>query len=259
MVTRKPPGQTSGSIRDSDESAEIVYDRPMEIFLDTASISEIVRWKQQRIIDGITTNPSILFQAGYHDLESAARELARVMDGLPVSVEVTTDDPEEMVRQGREYARWAPNIVVKIPVLNTTGEPCFAVIARLQGEGIRVNCTAILSFGQAMLAAKAGATYLSVFAGRMGDEGNDPFPIVESLRQWLDRWQSPAKVLVGSIRQPLDVQKAACAGAHVVTIPPALLAKLADHRYSRATAAEFLENAKKSEAAASKALAGTRG
>lgn len=218
----------------------------MEIFLDTASIPEIVRWLKQHVLDGVTTNPSILYKAGYHDLRTAALELAALIAPRPLSVEVTTDDQREMVEQGREYAAWAANILVKIPVLNSQGEPCFDAIHALSSGGIAVNATAILSFGQAILAAKAGAAYVSIFAGRIADEGQDPGPVIEGVRRWLEMWKNPAKIIVGSIRGAYDVQQAALAGAHVVTVPPALLAKFAHHHYSRATAAEFLENARRS-------------
>jgi transaldolase len=194
----------------------------------------------------VTTNPSILYKAGYHDLKTAALELAELIAPLPLSVEVTSDDPPEMVEQGREYAGWASNIVVKIPVLNSQGDPCFDAVHALGDKGIAVNATAILSFGQAILAAKAGAAYVSIFAGRIADEGNDPGPVIEGVRRWLELWKNPAKIIVGSVRGAYDVQRAALAGAHVVTVPPALLAKFAHHHYSRATAAEFLENARRS-------------
>jgi transaldolase len=230
----------------------------MQIFLDTASIPDILYWKRQQVIDGVTTNPSILYKAGFHDLAAAARELAAVIPEMPLSVEVASDDPQEMVEQGRECASWAPNIVVKIPVLTSQGEPCFEAMHTLRSAGIPVNATAILSFGQAILAAKAGATYVSIFAGRIADEGNDPAPVIGSVRRWLDLWRNEAKIIAGSIRGAYDVQQAACAGAHVVTVPPALLAKFADHRNSRATAAEFLENARRSEAAAKTELEAVR-
>lgn len=225
---------------------KMVYDRAMQIFLDTASIAEILRWKKQHVIDGVTTNPSILYKAGFSDWKTAAQELAAAIPEMPLSVEVTTDDPRQMVEQGREYAGWAPNIVVKIPVINSEGEPCFEPMHALRSEGIAVNATAILSFGQAILAAKAGATYVSIFAGRIADEGNDPAVTIEAVRRWLDLWKNQAKIIVGSIRGAFDVQRAAMAGAHVVTVPPALLAKFAHHHYSQATAAEFLENARRS-------------
>jgi transaldolase len=153
-----------------------------------------------------------------------------------------------MLKQARVFARWAPNIVVKIPVVNEYGESCLGVIHALNQEGISINTTAILSFNQAILAAKAGATYVSIFAGRVADEGNDPGTVIRQVRQWLDEWDYAAKVLVGSIRAVMDVQNAAIAGAHIVTIPPQFLPKMVDHKYSRDTVRQFNQDAEKAMA-----------
>lgn len=217
----------------------------MQIFLDSACYREIEHWLAQGVIDGVTTNPSILLKDGVYDLEDGARRLCRLLGSRPVSVEVTTDDLREMLEQGRAFARWAPNVVVKIPVINQDGASCLGVIHTLVHEGISVNTTAILSFNQAILAAKAGATYVSIFAGRVADEGHDPAATIRAVRAWLDQWGYPARILVGSIRAVLDVQNAAMAGAHIVTIPPAFLPKMVDHKYSRETVRQFNEDAEK--------------
>ena len=141
----------------------------MEIFADTADIAEITKWLRRGVLDGVTTNPSIMLKDGVRDMEKAAREIAEVLEGRPVSVEVTSNDPDEMLGQAQAYATWAPNIVVKIPIINEDGAPCLEVIRVLAADGIKVNATAMLSFNQVMLAAKAGATYLSIFAGRVAD------------------------------------------------------------------------------------------
>jgi transaldolase len=160
-------------------------------------------------------------------------------------VEVTSNDLDEMVRQARIYAEWAPNIVVKIPVINEFGQPCLGVVRRLEREGVRINMTACLSYGQALLGAKAGATFVSIFGGRVSDEGGDAPGLVRSVRDWLDLWGSPSKIIVGSIRSTIDVQNAAQAGAHVITVPPPILDKFIDHRYSRDTVRGFNEDAAK--------------
>src|SRR5262245_56478199 len=129
----------------------------MEIFVDSADLAAITRWVEYGVADGVTTNPSIMLKCGRRDLEAAPRAVA--IGDRPLSVEVTTNDHELMLLQGRNFATWAPNIVVKIPVINEDGGPSLGVINRLEREGVRVNATACLSFGQAMLAAKAGATY----------------------------------------------------------------------------------------------------
>jgi len=212
----------------------------MEIFLDSGDPEEIAFWLDQGVIDGVTTNPTILRSGGQHDLQAAAVAMASLLVDKPMSLEVVTDEPMEMLAQARELASWAPNVVVKIPIETTTGRPCMDVMHRLSAEGIKVNATAILSFGQAMLAAKAGATYVSLFGGRMSDEGNDPSRVVDMTARWLAHWDMPAKIIVGSVREAINVQDAANAGAHVVTVPPKFLRQLADHHYSRATVAQFL-------------------
>ncbi len=217
----------------------------MQIFLDSANHGEIEHWLRQGVIDGVTTNPSILLKDGVYDLEEGTRRLCALLGDRPVSVEVTTNDAAEMLEQGRTFARWAPNVVVKIPVVNEFGESCLGVIHELSREGIRVNTTAILSFNQALLAAKAGATYVSVFAGRVADEGHDPALIIRGVRRWLEEWGYSARVLVGSIRAVMDVQTAALAGAHIVTIPPPFLPKMLDHKYSRETVRQFNQDGEK--------------
>jgi len=216
----------------------------MEIFADTSDVNEIAKWLRRGVLDGVTTNPSIMVKDGARDIEKAAREIAEIVQGRPVSVEVTANEPDEMLRQGRRVARWAPNVVVKIPVINEDGVSCLEVIHTLAEEGIKVNTTAILSFNQVVLAAKAGATYLSVFAGRVADEGHDPAELIATAARWVERWNY-GKILVGSVRGNLDVQRAAAAGAHIVTIPPAVLDKLLEHKYTRETVRGFNADARK--------------
>lgn len=195
------------------------------------------------VLDGVTTNPSIMLKEGICDLERAAREIADLVEGRPVSVQVTATEVVEMIEQARSFASWAPNIVVKIPVIDQDGQSCLEAIHRVSSEGIKVNATAILSFNQAALAAKAGATYVSIFAGRVADEGHDPAVLIGRVAQWVERW-GRAKVLAGSIRGTMDLQQAAAAGAHVVTVPPAVLEKALDHKYSRETVRSFNADAR---------------
>jgi transaldolase len=215
----------------------------MKIFLDSANQDEIRKWRDQGIIDGATTNPSIMFKDGVFELEEGARRLSALLGDLPLSVEVTSNDHEEMLGQGREFATWGQNIVVKIPVVNEFGEPSLGVINALTRDGIHVNATAILSFNQAVLAAKAGAAYVSIFVGRIADEGNDPAVVVRNVRHWLDEWHHTARIIVGSIRAVIDVQNAALAGAHIITIPPQFLPKMIDHKYTRETVRQFNRDA----------------
>lgn len=217
----------------------------MEIFVDSADGKQIETWLRQGVVDGVTTNPSIMFKDGVRDLEEGARRLATLLGDRPLSVEVTSNDRATMLEQARLFATWARNIVIKIPIINEFGESCLEVIHQLTQEGIGVNATAILSFNQGMLAAKAGATYVSIFGGRVADEGNDPAVVIRNLRQWLEAWESPSRIIVGSIRTVMDVQNAALAGAHIVTIPPQFLPKMVDHKYTRETVHQFVQDAEK--------------
>lgn len=217
----------------------------MRIFVDSADHTQIEQWLQQGVVDGATTNPSIMFKDGVVDLEDGARKLAALLRERPLCVEVTSNDREIMLQQARKFTTWARNIVVKIPIINEYGEPCLGVMHRLSQEGIAINATALLSFNQALLAAKAGATYLSIFAGRVADEGNDPAVVIRNVRRWLDDWSFSARIIVGSIRTVMDVQNAALAGAHIITVPPQFLPKMVDHRYSRETVRQFVEDAER--------------
>lgn len=217
----------------------------MRIFVDSANIREVEKWLRQGVVDGVTTNPSIMLKDAVYDMEDGARRLCSLLGDRPVSVEVTTNDHEEMIRQGRTFASWSPNVAVKIPVVNEFGESSLGVIHTLSGEGVRVNTTAILSFNQAILAAKAGATFVSIFAGRVADEGGDPTVVIRNVRQWLDAWECPAEIIVGSIRTVMDIQNAALAGAHIIAIPPQFLPKMVDHKYTRETVRQFNRDAEK--------------
>lgn len=217
----------------------------MRVFVDSADQKQIGYWLQEGVVDGVTTNPSIMFKDGATDLEECAKRLAGLLGERPLSVEVTSNDRKVMIEQARTFATWARNIVVKIPVVNEYGESCLGVMHQLFQEGIGVNATAILSFNQALLAAKAGATYVSIFAGRVADEGNDPAVTIRNVRHWLDDWDLSSHIIVGSIRTVMDIQSAALAGAHIITVPPQFLPKMVDHRYTRETVHQFIQDAEK--------------
>ncbi|MAH39711.1 MAG: transaldolase [Dehalococcoidales bacterium] len=217
----------------------------MEIFIDSANIVEVKKWLDMGIIDGVTTNPSIMFNDGIYDAETGAKKIATLVDPKPVSVEVTTNDLDEMLVQAYQFASWAPNIVVKIPQITQDGTPCYGVMRQLENKGIMVNATAALSLNQLMLAAKAGATYVSIFAGRVTDEGGDASEVIKNFVWWLERWKYKSKLIVGSIRSVGDVQSAAIAGAHIITIPPQFLGKMSDHKYTRDTVGQFVNDARK--------------
>jgi len=230
----------------------------MRVFVDSADQKQIEHWLEQGVVDGVTTNPSIMFKDGATDLEECARRLATLLGERPLSVEVTSNDREVMVEQARTFTTWARNIVVKIPIVNEYGESCLGVMHRLSQEGIGVNATAILSFNQAVLAAKAGATYISIFAGRIADEGNDPSLTIRNVRSWLDEWELSSYIIVGSIRAVIDIQSAALAGAHIITIPPQFLPKMVDHRYTRETVRQFVQDAEKTITQMAKARVAAR-
>lgn len=217
----------------------------MKIFIDSSDVKEIKKWDAQGVVDGVTTNPSIMLKDGAYDMEESTRRLCSMMGERPVSVEVTTNDHTEMIRQGRQFASWGPNVVVKIPVVNEFGESSLGVVHTLNQEGIHTNATAILAFNQAMLAAKAGATYVSIFAGRIADEGGDAGVVIRNVRHWLDEWRCHSEIIVGSMRGPVDIQNAALAGAHIVTVPPQFLPKMIDHKYTRDTVRQFNRDAER--------------
>ena len=229
----------------------------MEIFLDSANLKEIDRWLSYGVLDGVTTNPSIMLKDGGYNIEARARQIAELVHPRPVSVEVYTNDREEMLEQAYTFVKWGSNIVVKIPVINEYGEPCLGVVKTLTGEGIKVNMTACLSFGQVALGAKAGATYCSIFAGRVSDEGNDASRLIRQVADWLKLWGYPSKIIVGSIREAVNLQDAAIAGAHIITAPPQFLDKWVDHHYTRATVAGFNKDAREALANVEELSVGT--
>lgn len=217
----------------------------MKIFIDSADQREIQHWLREGVIDGVTTNPSIMLKDEMYDIEEGAKRLCRLVGNRPFSVEVTTNDLAQMAIQARAFANWGENIVIKIPVVNEFGDSCLSVINALTSQGIKVNATAILSFNQALLATKAGATYISIFGGRIADEGNDPATTIRHVRTWLDEWHYSSEIIVGSVRGVIDVQNAALAGAHIVTVPPQFLPKMIDHKYTRETVAQFVRDAER--------------
>ena len=217
----------------------------MEIFIDSASIDNIEKWLEMGVIDGVTTNPSIMFSDGVYDAEAGAKTIATLVHPRPLSVEVTTNDLNGMVEEAEKFATWAPNIVIKVPQITQDGIPCYGVINHLEAEGIRVNATAALSLGQVILAAKAKATYISIFTGRLSDEGGNAAEVIGNAADWLARWEYKSRLIIGSIRSVGDILSAAIAGAHIITIPPAFLTKMADHKYTRETVRQFVADARK--------------
>lgn len=214
----------------------------MQIFLDTADIEDIKKYAQWGIVDGVTTNPSLVAREGV-DFKTRVQEICEVVSG-PVSAEVLSTTAHEMISEARDIATWAPNVVVKIPFIEE-GLKALNVISK---EGIRTNVTLIFSPAQAMLAAKAGATFVSPFAGRLDDIGEDGMAVVEDIVDIFHMYSISTKVLAASIRSSQHVLSAMKMGADVVTLPPKLLDKMIGHPLTNKGLAAFLkdwENAQK--------------
>lgn len=195
----------------------------MKFFLDTANIDEIKRINDLGLCDGVTTNPSLINKEG-RDFEEVIKDIASTVDG-PVSAEVTSYDYEGMVEEARQLAAWADNVVVKIPMT----EDGLKATHTLSQEGIKTNVTLIFSVSQGLLAAKAGATYISPFIGRIDDMGEDGLRLIAELREVLDIYGLDSQIIAASIRHIGHFEGAALAGAHVATIPGTIFPKLWSH------------------------------
>jgi transaldolase len=197
----------------------------MKFFLDSADLNEIRRAMDAGLIDGITTNPSLVAKvAGERDPRDLLREIAQLVPG-PISAEVVETDRDGMVREGRELAKIADNIVVKVPLTEAGLMAC----RQLRSEGIGVNVTLCFSPAQALLAAKAGASYISPFIGRLDDIAQDGMELISQVVQIYGNYDFQTEVLVASIRHPVHVVQAALVGADVATIPAKVLHQLMQH------------------------------
>ena len=197
----------------------------MKIFLDTADTTEIRRAAEAGLIDGITTNPSLLAKsAGDRDPSEIFREIAEIVDG-PISAEVIATDREGMASEGRKLAAIHPNIVVKVPLT----EDGLAACRSLRDEGIDVNVTLCFSTTQALLAAKAGATFISPFVGRLDDIGHDGMDLIREIRAVYDEYEIETEILAASLRHPRHVLEAMLIGSDCATLPPKVLYQLLKH------------------------------
>jgi transaldolase len=208
----------------------------MKIFLDTANIEEIRKGAEYGIVDGVTTNPSLVAKEG-RDFKQVIEEITGLIDG-PVSAEVTTMDKQEMLRQGREYAKWHKNVVVKLP---TTREGISAC-KTLADEGIKVNMTLCFSASQALLIAKAGASYCSPFVGRLDDISEDGLELIEDIVLIYENYGYETEVLAASLRHPMHVVQCAKIGAHVGTMPFKVLDALYNHPLTDKGLANFTKD-----------------
>jgi transaldolase len=195
----------------------------VKIFLDTADIDEIRIAARWGVLDGVTTNPSLYAKVG-GSYDEILKEVCKITSG-PVSAEVIADDVEGMLAEGRRFATLAPNIVVKVAM----SENGLEAISRLAEEGIRTNCTLIFSSNQGLLAAKAGASLISPFVGRLDDINQDGMIVIRELAEMFAIHDIEAEVLAASIRNPLHVTQAALAGAHIATLPFKVLQQMIHH------------------------------
>jgi len=215
----------------------------MKFFIDTANLDEIREAAALGLIDGVTTNPSLLSKEGIRDEKAAKKrilDICKTVDG-PVSVECLAADAAGMVKEAERLASWHDNIVIKVP-LTTEG---LKATRELTEKGIRTNLTLVFSPLQALMAAKAGATFVSPFVGRLDDIGQVGMDLVEQILTVYDNYDFETEVIVASIRNPVHVLDAALMGAHVATIPFKVIAQLARHPLTDAGMAKFLADWKK--------------
>ena len=213
----------------------------MKFFIDTANIDEISELSEMGVVDGVTTNPSLIYKSG-RDFKEVIKEIARIVSG-PISAEVTSLDKNEMINQGLELSKIANNIVIKVPLT----EHGLIACKNLSKKSIKVNVTLCFSSSQALIAAKMGATYISPFIGRLDDISNEGLNLIEEIitiyNNYPDRLST--EVLVASIRSPLQVVQVAQMGADVATIPPKIIKQMIKHPLTDIGLNSFMEDWKK--------------
>jgi transaldolase len=213
----------------------------MKFFIDTANLDEIREANELGLIDGVTTNPSLVAKEGNVDFKEHIAKICEIVKG-DVSAEVTSLDTEGMLREGRELAKIAPNVVIKCP-LTLDG---LKATRTFRDEGTKVNVTLCFSAAQALLAAKAGASYISPFIGRLDDIGQDGMQLIRDIVQIYDNYGFATEVLAASIRHPMHIVDCALAGADVSTIPFKVIQQLVKHPLTDKGLESFLADWKKS-------------
>jgi len=208
----------------------------VQIFLDTAKIEEIRSAVSWGVVDGVTTNPTLMMQAGTADLKTQTLQIVELVKG-PVSAEVVSLDAEGMIAEARDILSWSEHVFVKIPI-TPEGLKAMSVISRWPNG--RINATLIFSVNQAILAAKAGASYASVFVGRLDDAGLDGMEVVRQVREVFDRYGLSCKVLAASIRHTAHVTQALLAGADIITMPYGVLQKMLHSPFTDAGMERFM-------------------
>lgn len=206
-----------------------------KLFVDSSDLSEIRRLKEMGSVDGCTTNPKILADEGVESFEEHMKKVLELVDG-PVSIEVTSNEYEEMVEQAMRFDSWAENAVVKLPMT----EEGLKATNKVSGNGVDVNVTACMSADQVMMASKAGARFASIFMGRVGDMGYDAEQVISDAAELIE--DEETEICIGSIRKAYDVQRAFLAGADCVTIPPEYFEQLVHNPRTESSIEEFLES-----------------
>ena len=208
----------------------------MKFFLDTADVSAIKTINELGVVDGVTTNPTIISREG-RDFETVIKEICQIVDG-PVSAEVIGVTAEEMIAEARDIAKWADNIVVKIPM---TMEGLKAVNV-LSKENIKTNVTLIFTVSQGLMAIKAGAAFISPFVGRLEDIGTDAYQLISDLREIIDFYDFDTEIIAASIRNTVHVENVAKRGAHIATIPDAIFDKMTKHPLTDSGLTQFMQD-----------------
>jgi len=212
----------------------------MKLFVDTGKVEEVRKAAEWGIVDGVTTNPSLIAQTG-RGFKETVLEICSILPNGSISAEVVGTTVEDILREGREIASWSPNIVVKVP-MTPAG---IAATRQLTREGIRVNMTLVFSPAQVLLAAKAGATYISVFVGRVDDVSSEGMRTIEDAVQIVENYGFNSEVLVASIRHPMHVVEAARLGAHIATMPFKVMEQLFQHPLTDIGLQRFLDDWRK--------------
>lgn len=218
-----------------------IKNKPMKFFIDTANLNEIKEANELGLIDGVTTNPSLVAKEGDVDFKEHIAKICALVKG-DVSAEVTALDTAGMLAEGRELAKIAPNVVIKVPLTLDGLKACRA----FRAEGTKVNVTLCFSAAQALLAAKAGASYISPFIGRLDDIGQNGMQLIEEIVQIYANYQFDTEVLAASIRHPMHIVDCALAGADVATIPFKVITQLVKHPLTDKGLEGFLSDWKKS-------------
>jgi len=223
----------------------------MPIFLDSSNLDEIKKYNKMGIIRGVTTNPTIMVKDGlktFDEIKERTIEIAKEMNNYPVSVEVLSNEPKEMIKQAKQFSNWAHNINIKIPFHGPNGElDNIKVIKELTQYGIHINCTAMMNASQCITATLAGARYVSLFGGRVNDMGYNCKWEIRKIRRFLDNYHYTAdtELIIGSVREALNISEWLHYGADIITTPPKILEKALVHARTKETVKMFLDDAEK--------------